>query len=131
MPRVNLLIADDVGPRQDDRGGAHPQGAPPAPPHPAVCSSWCRRALRLQWRDELQEKFALPFEIVDRRRTENLRRELGIDANPWRSFSRIVASYHYLRQPDIQEQFLAASRTGEDSPHLPWDLLIVDEVPQT
>ena len=24
---------------------------------------------------------------------------LGLDANPWRSFSRIVASYHYLRQP--------------------------------
>ena len=50
-----------------------------------------------------------------------------MDANPWRSFSRIVASYHYLRQPDVREQFLAACHTPEGSPHLPWDLLIVDE----
>ena len=65
--------------------------------------------------------------MVDRRETERLRRRLGMDANPWRSFSRIVASYHYLRQPDVLEQFLSACRTPEGSPHLPWDLLIVDE----
>ena len=34
---------------------------------------------------------------------------------------------HYLRQPDILEQFTAACRALECSPHLPWDLLIVDE----
>ena len=50
-----------------------------------------------------------------------------MDANPWRSFDRVVASYHYLRQPDVREQFLSACRTPEGSPHLPWDLLIVDE----
>ncbi len=126
MPRVNLLIADDVGLGKTVEAGLILKEL--------LLRRRIRRvlvlvpaALRLQWRDELQDKFALPFEIVDRGRTENLRRELGIDANPWRSFSRIVASYHYLRQPDIQEQFLAASRAGEDSPHLPWDLLIVDE----
>ena len=64
---------------------------------------------------------------MDRPETERLRRRLGMDANPWRSFSRIVASYHYLRQPDVQEQFLSACRTPPGSPHLPWDLLIVDE----
>ncbi len=126
MPRVNLLIADDVGLGKTVEAGLILKEL--------LLRRRIRRvlvlvpaALRLQWRDELDDKFALPFEIVDRGRTENLRRELGIDANPWRSFSRIVASYHYLRQPDIQEQFLAASRAGEDSPRLPWDLLIVDE----
>ena len=34
-----------------------------------------------------------------------------MDANPWRSFSRIVASCHYLRQPDVLEQFRSACRT--------------------
>ena len=67
------------------------------------------------------------FQVVERRETELLRRRLGMDANPWRSFSRIVASYHYLRQPDVTEQFLSACLTPEGSPHLPWDLLIVDE----
>src|SRR5262245_718348 len=50
-----------------------------------------------------------------------------MDANPWHSFSRIIASYHYLRQDDVLDQFIAACRTPEGSPHLPWDLLIVDE----
>ena len=126
MPRVNLLIADDVGLGKTVEAGLILKEL--------LLRRRIRRvlvlapaALRLQWRDELRDKFALPFEVVDRARTESLRRDLGIDANPWRSFSRIVASYHYLRQPDIQEQFLSASRTRDDSPHLPWDLLIVDE----
>ena len=126
MPRVNLLIADDVGLGKTVEAGLILKEL--------LLRRRIRRvlvlvpaALRLQWRDELDAKFALPFEVVDRDRTERLRRELGIDANPWRSFGRIVASYHYLRQPDIQEQFLAASRTPEGSPRLAWDLLIVDE----
>lgn len=39
----------------------------------------------------------------------------------------ILTSYHYLRQADVLRQFLAACRTPEGSPHLPWGLLIVDE----
>ena len=126
MPRVNLLIADDVGLGKTVEAGLILKEL--------LLRRRIRRvlvlvpaALRLQWRDELETKFALPFEVVDRERTERLRRELGIDASPWRSFSRIVASYHYLRQPDIQEQFLAASQTHDGSPRLAWDLLIVDE----
>ena len=126
MPRVNLLIADDVGLGKTIEAGL------------ILTELLLRRrirrvlvltpaSLRTQWRDELLDKFALRFEIVDRRATERLRRQLGMDANPWRSFNRIVASYHYLRQPDVREQFLAACRTPEGSPHLPWDLLIVDE----
>ncbi len=126
MPRVNLLIADDVGLGKTVEAGLILKEL--------LLRRRIRRvlvlvpaALRLQWRDELQDKFALSFEVVDRGRTETLRRDLGIDANPWRSFSRIVASCHYLRQPDIQEQFLAASQTHDGSPRLAWDLLIVDE----
>ena len=126
MPRVNLLIADDVGLGKTVEAGL------------ILTELLLRRriqrvlvltpaSLRQQWREELWEKFALRFEVVDRQGTERLRRGLGMDATPWRSFSRIVASYHYLRQPDVLEQFLAACRTPEGSPHLPWDLLIVDE----
>ena len=126
MPRVNLLIADDVGLGKTVEAGL------------ILTELLLRRriqrvlvltpaSLRQQWQEELWEKFSLRFEVVDRQRTERLRRRLGMDATPWRSFSRIVASYHYLRQPDVLEQFLAACRTPEGSPHLPWDLLIVDE----
>ncbi len=126
MPRVNLLLADDVGLGKTVEAGL------------ILTELLLRRrvqrvliltpaSLRLQWRDEMWEKFSLPFDLVDREETHALRRRLGMDANPWRSFSRIIASYHYLRQDEVLEQFLAACRTPEGSPHLPWDVLIVDE----
>ena len=126
MPRVSLLLADDVGLGKTVEAGL------------ILTELLLRRrirrvlvltpaSLRRQWQEELWEKFSLRFQVVDRRETERLRRRLGMDANPWRSFSRIVASYHYLRQPDVLEQFLSSCRTPEGSPHLPWDLLIVDE----
>lgn len=126
MPRVNLLLADDVGLGKTVEAGL------------VLSELLLRRriqrvliltpaSLRLQWRDEMWDKFSLPFDLVDRAQTHALRKRLGMDANPWRSFSRIVASYHYLRQDDVRDQFLAACRTPEGSPHLPWDLLIVDE----
>jgi superfamily II DNA or RNA helicase len=68
----------------------------------------------------------LPFEVVDRPQTLKLQRELGVDANPWRTHERIIASYHYLKQPDVLEQFRSAGEPGEDG-RLRWDLLIVDE----
>ena len=126
MPRVSLLIADDVGLGKTVEAGL------------ILTELLLRRrirrvlvltpaALRDQWKEELWEKFSLSFEVIDRAATAQLRRKLGMDANPWRSFSRIIASYHYLRQPDVREQFLSACATPEGSPHLPWDLLIVDE----
>ena len=126
MPRVSMLLADDVGLGKTVEAGL------------ILTELLLRRrvqrvlvltpaALRLQWRDEMWEKFSLSFDLVDREHTNQLRRRLGMDANPWRSFSRIIASYHYLRQDDVLEQFISACRTPEGSPHLPWDLLIVDE----
>ena len=128
MPRVNLLIADDVGLGKTVEAGLVLSEL--------LLRRRIRRALvltpaslRRQWSEEMWEKFSLRFEIVDRLSTEKLRRRQGMDANPWRSFSRVVASYHYLRQPDVLEQFRAAcdNQSREGSPHLPWDLLIVDE----
>ncbi|HOT24653.1 MAG TPA: DISARM system SNF2-like helicase DrmD [Thermoleophilia bacterium] len=126
MPRVNLLIADDVGIGKTIEAGL------------ILAELLIRRrvqrvliltpaSLRLQWRDEMKEKFSLPFDLVDRAETQALQRRLGMDANPWRAFNRIITSYHYLRQADVLEQFRAACRVPEGSPHLPWDLLIVDE----
>lgn len=126
MPRVNLLIADDVGLGKTVEAGLILTEL--------ILRRRIRRvlvlapaSLRQQWVDELRDKFSLRFDVVGRHETERLRRCLGMDANPWRSFDRIVASYHYLRQPDVLEQFLSACHSPKGSPHLPWDLLIVDE----
>lgn len=127
MPRVNLLIADDVGLGKTIEAGL------------IMNELLIRRrinrvliltpaSLRIQWRDEMWDKFSLPFDVIERDSTMRLKRSLGIDANPWRFSNRIISSYHYLKQPDILEQFSSASHLDEQRQRLPWDLLIVDEV---
>jgi len=129
MPRVSLLLADDVGLGKTIEAGL-------------ILSELIRKrrirrvliltpaSLRYQWQSEMEEKFSLGFDIVDRNATHKLQREFGMDVNPWRAHSKIITSYHYLRQPDVLEQFEATCRAGQPghvSAQLPWDLLIVDE----
>lgn len=126
MPRISLLLADDVGLGKTVEAGL------------ILAELLLRRrirrvlvltpaSLRDQWVQEMRDKFALSFDVVDRDETHALHSRMGLDANPWRVYPRIVSSYYYLRQPDILEQFEAASRLETGAYHLPWDLLIVDE----
>ena len=127
MPRISLLLADDVGLGKTVEAGL------------ILSELLIRRrvrrvlilspaTLRTQWQQEMDDKFSLPFDIVDRDQTHGLRKRLGLDANPWRTFPRIITSFHYLKQPDVLESFVASCRVPDGSAHLPWDLLIVDEV---
>lgn len=126
MPRVTMLLADDVGLGKTIEAGL-------------ILAELIKRrrvrkmliavpaSLQLQWQQEMRDKFSLSFDIVNRAETHQLRKRLGMDANPWRSFSRIITSYHYLKQPDVLDEFRAASRAADGSARLPWDVLIVDE----
>jgi hypothetical protein len=126
MPRISLLLADDVGLGKTIEAGL-------------IMSELINRrrirrimilspaSLSLQWQDEMKSKFCLSFDIVDRDETHRLRKRVGMDANPWRIYSRCIASYYYLKQPDVWEQFRAASEPQRHHATLPWDLLIVDE----
>ena len=128
MPRVSLLLADDVGLGKTVEAGL-------------ILAELIRKrrirrvliitpaALRTQWQQEMEEKFSLGFDIVDKAATHKLQKEMGLDANPWRALPRIITSYHYLRQPDVLEQFIAncESIKQRGGAQLPWDLLIVDE----
>ncbi|MCW7551828.1 DISARM system SNF2-like helicase DrmD [Endozoicomonas gorgoniicola] len=128
MPRVSLLLADDVGLGKTIEAGLILAEL--------IRTRRIRRvliitpaSLRTQWQQEMDEKFSLGFDVVDKAFTHKLQKEMGLDANPWRALPRIITSYHYLRQPDVLEQFIAnceASR-GQGHAQLPWDLLIVDE----
>lgn len=126
MPRVTLMLADDVGLGKTIEAGlilAELIRRRRARRILIVCPA----SLRRQWVQEMSSKFSLDFDIVDRPRTHELQRRFGMDVNPWRSLSRIVTSYDYLKQPDVLQSFNAASKTPDGSPHLPWDLLVVDE----
>jgi superfamily II DNA or RNA helicase len=125
MPRVALMLADAVGLGKTIQAGMVLRELMLRRRIRRVLVM-CPAALRTQWRDEMHEKFALPFEVVDRPETLRLQRELGVDANPWRTHERIITSYHYLKQPDVLEQFRSTAEPGEDGT-LRWDLLVVDE----
>ena len=95
LPRVNLLIADDVGLGKTVEAGL------------VLRELLLRRrvdftvvlapaAMTSQWRDELQAKFGLSFEIVDRAHLETLRRRRGHAANPWAAGSRFILSHRLL-----------------------------------
>lgn len=128
MPRVSLLLADDVGLGKTIEAGLILAEL--------IRTRRIRRvliitpaALRTQWQQEMEEKFSLGFDVVDKAFTHKLQREMGLDANPWRAIPRIITSYHYLRQHDVLEQFRAncESIKAQGGAQLPWDLLIVDE----
>ncbi len=64
MPRVNLLIADDVGLGKTIEAGLVCAGADPPPPRAHILVV-CPAALQIQWRDQMRDKFGLEFRIVD------------------------------------------------------------------
>src|SRR5579884_3794800 len=129
MPRISLLLADDVGLGKTIEAGL-------------ILSELfvrrrirrvliiCPASLQLQWRDEMREKFHLDFTIVDREATFRLQRDLGVDSNPWASYPRIITSMDYLRQRDVRASFMAAKNmlAGKMEAFLPWQMLVVDEV---
>src|SRR5258708_25015439 len=124
MPRVSLLLADDVGLGKTIEAGL------------ILTELLLRRRVRRvliltpasltqQWQQEMKDRFDLSFDIIDRHETHSLQKRLGMDANPWRIFPRVICSYHYLRQPDVREEVLATCRHAQATAQLPSDLLIV------
>jgi superfamily II DNA or RNA helicase len=127
MPRVSLLIADDVGLGKTIEAGLVVQEL--------ILRYRARRILivtpadlQLQWRDEMRDKFGLEFRVVDRELVRRLRRERGIHVNPWTHFPRLITSIDYLKSEAPLRRFREAL-PGPDDPRYPrrFDLLIVDE----
>jgi superfamily II DNA or RNA helicase len=127
MPRVALLIADDVGLGKTIEAGLVAQEL--------ALRYRARRMLILapadlvvQWQDEMRTKFGLRFDVVNREYIKALRRERGPYVNPFEASNRIIVSYDWLKD----ERWLRRFRETLPGPHesqFPrrWDLLILDE----
>lgn len=92
LPRVNLLIADDVGAGKTVEAGL------------VLREMLLRRrvdyvvvaapaGMTRQWQDELEAKFGLAFTIVDREHLTQLRRDRGFGANVWTAGSLFILSH--------------------------------------
>ena len=121
LPRVNLFIADDTGLGKTIEAGLIARelllrrkaktivvAAPPS--------------VLDQWKGELEDRFGLVFEILDRAYLGRMRRERGFGVNPWMTHSRFLVSHNLLIDPsyaDPMRAWLGAMRPGS--------LLILDE----
>lgn len=127
MPRVNLLIADDVGLGKTIESGMvvlELMLRHRANRVLVVCPS----SLQIKWRDEMLEKFGLDFAIVDSALIKRLRRERGLYANPWTHFPRLITSMDYLKREYPLRMFREAVAHDGARPGLrDFDILIVDE----
>jgi superfamily II DNA or RNA helicase len=121
LPRVNLFIADDTGLGKTIEAGL------------IARELLLRRRVKTivvasppsvveQWKAELEERFGLVFEILDRSYLTRMRRERGFGVNPWRTHSRFLVSHNLLIDPayaDPLREWLG--------PLLPGSLIIIDE----
>lgn len=125
MPRVNLLIADDVGLGKTIEAGL------------VVEELMLRHRVRtvlvvtpasvqLQWRDQMRDKFGLEFRVVDTELLRDLRRRRGVRTNPWTHFPRLITSIDFVKR---EENLRRLREVLPDGPTYPrrFDLLIVDE----
>ena len=121
LPRVNLFIADDTGLGKTVEAGLIARelllrkkvrtivvAAPPS--------------VLEQWKGEMEERFGLVFEVLDRAYVSRMRRERGFGVNPWRTHSRFLVSHRLLADPaytDPMREWLGSMSPGS--------LLILDE----
>ena len=82
MPRVNLLIADDVGLGKTIEAGLVVQEMLLRHRARRVLVV-CPASLTLKWREEMAERFGLDFTVLDAAALKELRRSHGLEANPF------------------------------------------------
>lgn len=127
MPRVNLLIADDVGLGKTIEAGMVVLELMMRHRANRVLIV-CPASLQIKWRDEMLDKFGLDFVVVDSECIKRLRRERGLYANPWTHFPRLITSMDYIKREYPLRMFREAVAPEGSHPRLrDFDILIVDE----
>ncbi|HPA20717.1 MAG TPA: DISARM system SNF2-like helicase DrmD [Verrucomicrobiae bacterium] len=121
LPRVNLFIADDVGLGKTIEAGLIARELLLRRRVREIVVA-CPPSMLMQWKDELETRFGLVFEILDRHYIERVRRERGYGVNPWTTYPRFLISHRLL----IDETYTTPLRDWLDNIR-PGSLLIFDE----
>ena len=98
LPRVALFIADDTGLGKTIEAGLIARELLLRRKAKAIVVAAPPSVLE-QWKAELEERFGLVFEILDRAYLTRVRRERGFGVNPWRTHTRFLVSHHLLIDP--------------------------------
>lgn len=95
LPRVNLFIADDVGLGKTIEAGLIARELLLRKKVREIFVS-CPPSMLLQWKEELEARFGLTFEILDKEYMKRVRRERGFSVNPWSTHTRFLVSHRLL-----------------------------------
>ena len=121
LPRVNLFIADDTGLGKTIEAGLFARELLLRKKVKTIVVAAPASVIE-QWKAELEDRFGLVFEILDRAYLTRMRRQRGFGVNPWRTHSRFLISQSLLidaTYADPMREWLG--------PLLPGSLLILDE----
>lgn len=125
MARANLLVADDTGLGKTIETGLVIQEL--------IIRHRARTVLIVapasdltNWQREMQEKFGLPFRILNSEAVRDFRRDRGIHANPWTSFPYLIASMDWIKQGE-GFRLLKEALPPEVTYPRKFDILVVDE----
>jgi SNF2 family DNA or RNA helicase len=121
LPRVNLFIADDVGLGKTIEAGLIARELLLRKKIREIVVA-CPPSMLLQWQEELENRFGLPFEILDRDYLHEVRKERGFGINPWTTHPRFLVSHRLL----IDEAYAGSLRDWLGT-FKPGSLLILDE----
>jgi superfamily II DNA or RNA helicase len=121
LPRVNLFIADDTGLGKTIEAGLITRELLLRKKAKTIVVATPPSVLD-QWKAELEERFGLVFELLDRAYLTRMRRERGFGVNPWRTHSRFLVSHNLLIDPTYTDPLREWLGT-----FLPGSLLILDE----
>jgi superfamily II DNA or RNA helicase len=105
LPRVNLFIADDVGLGKTIEAGLIASELLLRRRVREIVVA-CPPSMLGQWKDELESRFGLVFEILDRAYIDRVRQERGYGVNPWATFPRCLVSQRWL----VDETYVAPLR---------------------
>src|SRR3954452_20821536 len=127
MPRVNLLIADDVGLGKTIESGLVALELIIRHRARRVLVV-CPDSLQVQWGGQMRDKVGVGVRIVDSEPMCDLRRRRGIHVNPWSHFPRLITSIDFLKRERPLRLFRETlPAEGESIYPRRYDVLICDE----
>ncbi len=102
MPRVNQFITDDVGLGKTIEAGLILRELL-LRRRAETCVIAAPPGMLIQWQEEMEARFGLSFNIVDRDYAAAVRRRRGYAAHPWRTGSRFLVSHRLLADPAYRD----------------------------
>jgi superfamily II DNA or RNA helicase len=117
MPRVRLLIADDVGLGKTIEGGliiAELFARNRASRLLVICPA----SLRMQWKESLAYFFHIDAQIISSQTLRQLERSIPPGVSPWEYYPYLIVSMDYAKSPQNRASVLEQ----------PLDIVLIDEV---